>query len=207
MTDPDTPFRIIIALMVSTTFGVSIFYRLRASRRAGAVSRASESWPIFVLLRLSGLGFLISIILFIAHPDWIASISLPLPRWLRWSGFGLDLLCAPFIVQTFRHLGTNISDTVGLHDEHTLVTTGPYRFLRNPLYFFGGLTWLGMALQAASATALLFGAIAIPVLVHRTSIEERMLEARFGDAWRTYVTNTGRFIPRLRPRQYVDDAS
>ena len=77
----------------------------------------------------------------------------------------------------------------------TLVTSGPYRFMRNPIYL--GETF--MLLGAAEVTKNIWFAaaaagFAVSVTMLQILSEERHLEARFGDAYRTYKAATRRWI-------------
>jgi protein-S-isoprenylcysteine O-methyltransferase Ste14 len=81
--------------------------------------------------------------------------------------------------------------------EHTLVTTGPYRWVRHPLYSSAALAILANSLVAANWFFLATGGVMFLLLVIRTRKEEENLLARFGDAYRKYMQRTGRFIPRL----------
>ncbi|HDH96818.1 MAG TPA: isoprenylcysteine carboxylmethyltransferase family protein [Proteobacteria bacterium] len=79
-----------------------------------------------------------------------------------------------------------------------LIVSGPYRYCRNPmvmgyiLYCFGLSIWLGSAVLFAFACGLWgIGAAYIKL------IEEKELEARFGDAYREYRDSMPMFIPRL----------
>jgi protein-S-isoprenylcysteine O-methyltransferase Ste14 len=54
-----------------------------------------------------------------------------------------------------------------------------------------------MALLAANWFLLLGGSVVVGLLVMRTDKEEELLVARFGDAYREYMSRTGRFFPRF----------
>ncbi len=192
----DLVFRWIIAGIILSAIPISAYFRGRAARSSEPVSRERESWPIFIALRLTGLGFLISLILFLIRPSLLSFSALPLPVWLRWGGLLINLGCLPFIIWSFRHLGNNVTDTVGLRSNHTLVTSGPYRYVRHPLYLFGGLAWIGLSLQTANAIPLILGILGSRVLALRTRTEERVLLERFGESYRIYIEKTGRFLPK-----------
>ena len=121
---------------------------------------------------------------------------MPLPAAVRWCGVGIGVVGAALLVWTFRSLGNNITDTVVTRRHHTLVTTGPYRFVRHPFYVGGALAILANSLTAANWFVGLSGAIATALLVTRTAREEKHLVQRFGDAYREYAERTGRFFPR-----------
>jgi protein-S-isoprenylcysteine O-methyltransferase Ste14 len=106
--------------------------------------------------------------------------------------------CA-LLLWTLRHLGPNLTDTVVTRKEHTLVTHGPYQWVRNPFYDAAALLILASSLIVANWFLLLAGGLVFVLLVVRTRIEERNLIARFGEAYRAYMSRTGRFLPRIRP--------
>jgi protein-S-isoprenylcysteine O-methyltransferase Ste14 len=92
----------------------------------------------------------------------------------------------------FRRAGTSM---VPMNPSSALVTSGPYRFTRNPMYV--GMAFLYVAL------ALAFGVIwallvlpAVLVAVNRLVIarEERYLEARFGESYREYKRRVRRWL-------------
>lgn len=76
-----------------------------------------------------------------------------------------------------------------------LVTTGPFRFSRNPLYLSLHLFYVAVCFWTASMTSLILLPLANAVLVwgviHR---EERFLEAKFGDAYRVYREKVRRWL-------------
>jgi protein-S-isoprenylcysteine O-methyltransferase Ste14 len=70
--------------------------------------------------------------------------------------------------------------------------------VRHPFYVSFGLSVLANALVTANWFLFLMGASALLMLILRTRKEEAFLVERFGDAYRTYMQNTGRFFPRFR---------
>ena len=94
-------------------------------------------------------------------------------------------------------LGKNLTDTVVTRKDHTLVTGGPYRFVRHPFYCAAILGVLANSTVAANWFLLSTGVLGLLVIVFRTNKEEENLIARFGDDYRSYMERTGRFFPRL----------
>jgi protein-S-isoprenylcysteine O-methyltransferase Ste14 len=84
-------------------------------------------------------------------------------------------------------------------DEATgLVTTGPYRFVRHPIYLGLSLLAMGETLAFASGPALLVVLAGIvPTFVWRASAEEELLTATFGDRYALYRKQTKMIIPHL----------
>jgi protein-S-isoprenylcysteine O-methyltransferase Ste14 len=77
-----------------------------------------------------------------------------------------------------------------------LITRGPYRYSRNPLYLADAIVWLGWA--AFYGSLLLLGLFILGILLGSPVLrrEERGLEARFGEAWRAYRQSTPRWFGR-----------
>ena len=75
-----------------------------------------------------------------------------------------------------------------------LVTDGPFRFSRNPIYTGGTVGLLGLALLLDTATGVAV-VIALALVAHNLTLaEERYLEAKFGDQWREYRSRVRRWI-------------
>ena len=149
------------------------------------------------MLRLAGLVTWVATLIYLIRPSAIAWASLPLPDWLRWSGAVLGLTGAGMMYWTLTNLGKNLTDTVSTRRDATLVTSGPYRFVRHPFYVTAALLILGASLLSANWLILAGGLAAMALLVMRTPKEEQKLVEKFGDPYRAYMERTGRFLPRL----------
>lgn len=190
-------FRLITAAVIAITFSVSIYFRHQAERQGGELVK-SEGQRLLLPLRLLGLIALLPLFGYLINPDWVAWARFALPAWLRWVGAIIALSTIPALYTVFVTIGNNISPTEATRANHQLRTSGPYRWIRHPLYTFGallmvalmlltGLWWLGLCLLPA-----------LIALIWRTRYEEANLLARFGDEYRLYMQRTGRFLPKLR---------
>lgn len=175
---------------------VGFYHRFRAAT-SEKLDRSQEGLVLLISIRLLGLIGMLGLVAYLIDPTWMAWSSVPLPVWLRWAGVGLGVLAAALLVWTFRNLGKNITDTVVTRKEHSLVTTGPYRWLRHPFYLAFALAMLANSLVTANWYVFAAGAVVFLLLVIRTSKEEEKLIERFGDEYRKYMATTGRFWPRL----------
>ncbi|MGD0894126.1 MAG: isoprenylcysteine carboxylmethyltransferase family protein [Terracidiphilus sp.] len=72
----------------------------------------------------------------------------------------------------------------------TLVTTGLYSRIRNPIYTFGALMILGVMIWVNRPSLLLFYVVLIPLQISRSRQEERVLTEKFGDAYLEYKRHT-----------------
>ncbi len=88
--------------------------------------------------------------------------------------------------------GTNVNPTL---PTTSIVTTGPYRFTRNPLYLGLTMIYLGLTLAINTWWSLL---LLVPVLfvMHFDVVlrEERYLERKFGDTYRQYRAHVRRYL-------------
>jgi protein-S-isoprenylcysteine O-methyltransferase Ste14 len=134
-------------------------------------------------------------------PGWMQWAGLPLPAWLRWMGAGIALLAIGLIYWTLAHVGKNLTSTVVVRSNATLVTSGPYRFVRHPFYAAGAIWLFGVSLLTANWFLGLGGLLLMFLLVLRTPKEEQKLIDRFGDQYRVYAATTGRFFPKTRPKR------
>ena len=137
----------------------------------------------------------------------ILLLGLVLDRALSGPGFGLDsvwriaiavpLILAGFTLiilaaRRFRSARTNVQTR---RPATTIVTTGLYRYSRNPIYLGMMLAYIGLSLLADSVLAL--AGLPAAIIVIRCGViarEERYLEAKFGDAYRAYKRSTRRWI-------------
>lgn len=82
-----------------------------------------------------------------------------------------------------------------------LVTSGPFRCVRNPIYLGAALLLLGIALVRRSPTFLVAAFAACPAFAaYVRGIEEPRLERRFGDVYRRYRETVPPWIPVRRKR-------
>jgi protein-S-isoprenylcysteine O-methyltransferase Ste14 len=192
----ESTFRVVFLAITLLTMAVAAYHRIKASR-GGPVSRAGEGIALFAAIRLSGLAMFVCVLLYLLAPQWIVWSQFSAPEVVRWSGAGLGIINVVFLGWTLHTLGKNLTDTTATRKEATLVTSGPYRWVRHPFY----VAMLGavVSLSLLSANWLLgaFGLATFILLLIRAPIEERSLEEKFGEKYRTYRAGTGAVFPRF----------
>jgi len=193
----DQTFRTVLIVATLLVSPVGIYYRLRSLTRE-KLDRRQEGVFILATLRPVGAAMWLGMIAWMINSDWMALSSAPLPEWLRWIGVGAIALAGILLAWTMRTLGKNLTDTVVTRQEHTLVTSGPYRWIRHPFYDSAALLTTSFFLITANWFFLAGGAILFCLFAARLRTEEANLVARFGDRYRDYMARTARFIPGIR---------
>lgn len=132
---------------------------------------------------------------------WILQRLVPLP-WpgigdtaSRIAGVGLGLAGLALVGWAFVTLSRARTTVLPHSGATTLVTDGPFRYRRNPIYLGDMLILLGLAELLRNVWLVLLTP-AFGILVTWLAIlpEERHLEARFGDAYRRYNERTRRLV-------------
>ncbi len=192
-------FRLILILGFAVVFPISLYHRLKAHLASREkLNRRAEGLFILTTLRPIAILSMLGLLAYVIHPEWMSWSSVGLPIWVRWLGVGLGVIAAALLIVVYRTLGTNLTDTVVTRARHTLVSSGPYRWVRHPFYVAFALAVAANSVVTANWFLALTGGVTIALIVIRTGTEEEKLIERFGDAYRNYMERTGRFIPRLK---------
>lgn len=112
--------------------------------------------------------------------------------------FGVGVIACGFAVRQIaaRALGESFLVRLGFREGHTVVQSGPYRWVRHPTYSGLLAVALGTATAFASPLALLATFLVwLPVVLLRIGREERMMVDRFGSEYRDYCGRTWRLVP------------
>lgn len=191
-------FRVFAIAIFITGVSIGSYYRYQAEKSGERISWNEEGVPVMVLLRLFGMLGWLSIITWLINPNWMQWAEVALPDGARWIGVGLGLISVPLMYWLFKSIGRNITQTVKTRKEHQLVTTGPYHWVRHPLYSVGTMLFLSFSLMAANWFIALTTLLGLVMLMVRLPKEEANLIERFGDEYRTYMKQTGRLVPKIR---------
>ncbi len=191
-------FRIFAALILFSGMGISVYFRRKADRESGeSISRKVDGTLMMTIIKLGGLVLWLTPLVYLLNPAWMAWSKVGLPEWVRWLGVGLGVLCVLGIYWLFSSIGSGITPTSATRAEHKLVTRGPYRWIRHPLYTFGSLLFLSFGMMADNWFIAALGILAFIAMASRTPKEEANLIEKFGDEYRDYMSRTGRYFPKL----------
>jgi protein-S-isoprenylcysteine O-methyltransferase Ste14 len=115
-------------------------------------------------------------------------------------GFALTLCGIAIAVWARSHLGRYWSDKVELKVDHKLIRSGPYTFMRHPIYSGVLLGVAGTMLAVGEWRGVLAFAILLTNYTVKAKKEERLLSTQFGREFEDYRRQSGFLIPRFRGR-------
>jgi protein-S-isoprenylcysteine O-methyltransferase Ste14 len=172
--------KIIALLSDISLLGVEFLFVVGVTLRPPPVARAAGLKPR--LAAIAGTYLAVILLLFTdrSAPDWLMGIST-----------GAILCGGVFSLYAIFYLGRSISL---MAEARKLVTGGPYRIVRHPLYLGEGLAVAGVILQHISPLAVIAFAVQMGLQLYRMSCEEKVLSAAFPE-YDEFARRTYRILP------------
>ncbi|MBE9524457.1 MAG: isoprenylcysteine carboxylmethyltransferase family protein [Chloroflexi bacterium] len=165
-----------------------------------AVKREGR-WSL-LLRPISFLFMLALFALYFIEPLGSEWLHVSLPWKLRLLGGFLSLGGTLMLVLTHRALSIHWSTTLQFKEGHSLITTGPYGLIRHPMYTSLYIIFIGLAIVSSFWPLWILILLMTIFFFRIASIEEDMMIDKFGDEYVSYIKRSGRFLPRLRRRNY-----
>ncbi len=193
----DTQYRIAFGILAAATLLVRTLFQIRSLRTTEKLQL--ESRLNIGLRTLGGLTGLMLLLIYLWKPKWIAWASLPIPDALRWSGTAFGATGVVGLIWVHRELGRNFSGTLEIQADQVLVTSGPYQWVRHPMYTTLFLIIFSFFLLSANwlIGIMWIGGFAA-VITSRVAKEDAALESKFGGQYHAWAARTGAFFPRLQ---------
>lgn len=188
---------------VALAFDALVFYSLLVRR--GASSRPRGFWEnifplltVFVPVTGFTLMFLPAVRAWLpGYPagllQYMNTVLPGFPFYMNLSGLLIGLFGAAFSIWAIAHLKASFGLRTAVRE---LVTTGPYRRIRHPLYVGEIIHILGIAILAATPAALALFVVAVALQAIRARIEERKFLATV-PAYAAFRAQTGFLWPKL----------
>lgn len=197
MTEP-LLYRVLVVVLIITFVAHRGYYNRKfppseseTTEVLGSSRGSTLSAIIFVLA-------LIATLVYIFFPQLVSWASFPLPDWVRWLGVGIALAGFLLLEWSHRALGGNWSDQPRITETQQLVRSGPYQWIRHPIYS-SFLLILGSTLLISANW--LVGGLWIAAVVSdgllRIRYEEAAMLKKFGDDYVEYQRRTGMIFPRF----------
>lgn len=155
------------------------------------------------LPRVLNLALLYGAIALLAGPfvpiSWLTVRVLPRSQWKSWCAVGaaLTLFGVLFMLWARICLGRNWSLVAAVKGDHELVTVGPYRWVRHPIYSGLMLGFIGTAVAIGQWRGVLAVALALIAILQRIVVEERLMRQQFGAVYDAYAQRVRALIPGL----------
>ena len=109
----------------------------------------------------------------------------------------ITLVCGGIVLITSRIIiGSYGSPKIIIKEQHKLITRGPYRYIRHPIYLGDLLLFFGYALAFGSIISpIVILVILFSIFKSRMNMEEKLLLETFGEEYKEYMARTKRLIP------------
>lgn len=205
----DTTVAAIAALILFGVFGTLGFgwRSWEQRRRTGSTGFRGISGRLGSSEWFAGVGFIAALVAAITAPilqlgGVIAPLAALTVSWIQWLGVGIALVGTVATVYAQLDMGDSWRIGVDPGESTTLVRSGVFAFVRNPIFtamlvFGAGIALVTPNVVAIAGFVLLIASIELQVRV----VEEPYLARVHGTAYREYLAQVGRFVPRvgLRP--------
>ena len=177
-------------------FGV--VWMLWAIRGKPVQRRASLSSSLpYVLFTVAGFYVMFSRRLSV---DWLHVVLFPARPWIEITGLVVTAAGLGFAIWARAYLGGNWSGAVSVKVGHELIRTGPYRWVRHPIYSGLILALLGTALDIGQTRGLVALVLLYAGFKIKSRLEESVMRGVFGAQYDDYSRSTGAIVPRLNFR-------
>jgi protein-S-isoprenylcysteine O-methyltransferase Ste14 len=175
---------------------VAMLALLRRGRGGSAAQSRVEGWRRYVPPLLLPAEWLLPPALLLLGLGEIRAGWVP----VRLLGLAFGLGGAAVLVWGSASLGRLLVHGAAILQDHALITSGPYRFVRHPIYSGYLALLLGSGLGVLNAWLLLLWPLSLLGILIQAGSEERLLRSKFGQTYGRYAGRTGRLVPRLWAR-------
>ena len=158
---------------------------------------ADHSDQEFAPIREKILAGQFSLILFMVHGWWLWLLPpSSFPPIVQYLGAFLMGISIPLLYWVHHSLGVFFSARLEIRQNHQIIQTGPYKWVRHPMYSTGFLYLLGAGLLSGNLWVLLLPVLSFGILVGlRIQDEESMLTQIDNDAYLSYKKHSKKFVP------------
>jgi protein-S-isoprenylcysteine O-methyltransferase Ste14 len=194
--DSSTFYRIVLIVIFSSLTVVRVSYRIVSGAVRDRIFSPREGMLPVVLRWILGLPLLYATGASMFAPGSNPWMYVSVPIAGRAAGILMGFAAVLVIFLVHRELGACFSSTLVIRENHRLIRTGPYRFVRHPMYSAYLMLFIGAFLVSGNWVIGGCGVAVIATLMTvRLAREEAMLAEAFGAEHDDYRAATGMFIP------------
>lgn len=194
----NSTFKIVFFIEVLAITSIRSYYTLRKSKRPIKSSSNSKMDKFFLAFEV--IGMLIPFI-YILSPI-LDFANYKTADWVGWSGASLFLMAILLLWRSHFDLGEYWFMDLSITNEHKLIKTGSYKYIRHPLYTSHMIWAIAQILMLNNWIAgFSFFVVFLPHCLYRIGIEEQMMNNEFGEEYYKYTLETGRMFPKLSRRR------
>jgi len=172
----------------------SLYWSAAAQNTSRAISsESSRSRRVHQFLMNAAL-----LLVVLPVPAWNRRL-LPGVGWTAWLGLSIQTASVMLAVWARRHLASYWSGEITIKVDHKLIRSGPYHFIRHPIY--AAILGMFVGSSIVSGRYLAFCGVIIASFAYwrKIRLEESNLKHAFGPAYGIYKRQTGSLIPKPRP--------
>ena len=200
---PEIVYRIIIVLSFIAMFGIRIYFQSRVLHedREIKVKENKLSLAAGAFAALTTLTFGAEYIFF--PGTFSFAYILAYPDWLRWLGILLLAVGISLLGLSHYHLDRSFFSLVVSKEEHQLVTSGPYQWVRHPIYTAYLLNYAAGGLIASNWVLTFMPVIFFGLMIiNRIPREEKLMREEFGEDYLALESRTGRLLPKISSKPH-----
>jgi protein-S-isoprenylcysteine O-methyltransferase Ste14 len=175
---------------------VAVLALLRRGLKPSATLSRITGWRWYVPLVLLPVEWLVPPALIAFRVDEIETGWLP----ARVAGLAVGLTGAVLLVWASVLLGRFMMHEAAIREDHVLIESGPYQFVRHPVYTGYLALLLGSGVASLNGCLLLLWPVSLLGIRIQAASEEQLLGARFGRDYQRYVGQIGRLVPHCWSR-------
>jgi protein-S-isoprenylcysteine O-methyltransferase len=179
------------ALWLAAAYGISEFFIAQVMRSKAPTSGNTDRGSLRTLMLVMYGSALVAIL----SSKWWPQLYFG-NEYSYWSGVSIFVLGLAVRWAAIIWLGKFFTVNVALADDHRVIDTGPYRYIRHPAYLGALSAFFGLGLSVGNAAALFFFTVPpTAAFLHRIRIEEDVLKNGLSQAYVRYMQRTKRLIP------------
>ena len=207
-TIPGVAQRVLFILLFSLLSAIRLFFKLRYKAINLKPVTKSEGRTAGIVRIVLGMPLLFATYITCFAPDLVSWMHIPVSRIASILSFLAGILILTGLVLVHLHLGESFSTSIeSTNRQRRLITTGPYRYVRHPMYsLYFALFLSAFGVSGNLIVGLCGVGIIASMMIFRVPKEEQLLTTYHQNAYLDYADSTPRYLPlvRVKHRSYED---